>query len=384
MAQARGTHDVVTQEKKGDKSKKERPNARADTPHLGVPAGASSSLKMSHAWEALGYGNQYQLENPHISHQPLGIEDTNLLPALLSMGKRNHQTNQPEVSLCDHKDFVIYWDPDDPCNRNGSFIARIADCEETSKTAQAAGHYRRKDINVEEMAINMATEIIKNFNKEEDEWLTGQDRRRRFKEPRRLPPHSIVLREAHNMYSQLFRNKHSQLVKTKEAFRMKLDAGERRKELAEKTQLEAQRSHQRCGTAKARNNNKPEGSDKPDSAPDSGPSRGKKKTPKQIAQEKVARNKERRGMTEIARICAEPLDRFKPSTVEEQQAQEARARKQIRRERATESKFSQKLKNFSIVTDAEEDDETAATRRATKATRRPTRRVFDSDNESSK
>ncbi|CAG5188275.1 uncharacterized protein ALTATR162_LOCUS11917 [Alternaria atra] len=381
MAQARGTHDVVTQEKKkGDKTKKERPYARADTPHLGAPVGACGSLKMNRASEASGYGNQYQLENPHISHQPLGIIDTSQLPALLSMSRRNHQTNQSEVSLCDHKNFVIYWDPDDPCNRNGSFIARIADCEETFQTAQATGHYRRKDVNVEKMAIEMATEIINKFNKEENEWLTGQDRQRKFKEPRRLPTHSILLREVHNMYSQLFRNKHSQLAKTKEALRMKLGAGERRKELAEKTQLEAQRSRQCCGTAKARNNNNLEGSDKPDSASDSSPSRGKKKTPKQIAREKVARNKERRGMTEIARICAEPLDRFKPSTVEKQQAQEARARKQVRRERATKSKFSQKLKSFVTVTDAEEDDETAATRRATKATRRPARRISDSDN----
>jgi hypothetical protein len=58
-------------------------------------------------------------------------------------------------------------------------------------------------------------------------------------------------------------------VENKETLRANLDAGERRKALAEKTLLQAQQSRHRSGNAKRLNSDKPEGGDKPAPAPDS-------------------------------------------------------------------------------------------------------------------
>ncbi|KAH8632933.1 hypothetical protein IG631_11567 [Alternaria alternata] len=128
------------------------------------------------------------------------------------------------------------------------------------------------------------------------------------------------------MYSQLYRHEIRKLVKTEEAVSIKLAAKER---------LAAQRLRQRGSAAKNRDtNNTQEVDDKPDSALGTSPSKRKRKTPRQIAEDKVARNKERRALTDIVRVRVEPLDRYKPSTVEEQQARATRAADQVRRERA--------------------------------------------------
>ncbi|CAN9412712.1 unnamed protein product [Alternaria alternata] len=353
MAQARGGQGFVPHEEEEEdkvmKNERERPNTHADTP---------SSEK------ALQDRDQYRRKEPYVSRKPLGVKDSNELPALLSLKKQNHQVNQSEVRMCNHKTFVIYWDPEDPSNRNGSFISRSVD--------------------VKRLTMEMASSIIEAFEKQEDHHITGRDERRKDIEPERPPSHSIVLREVHNMYSQLFRHEIRKLVKTEEAVNIKLDARER---------LAAQRLRQRGSAAKNRNNNNtPEVDEKPDSALGTSPSKQKRKTPRQIAEEKVARNKERRALTDIVRVRVEPLDRYKPSTVEEQQARATRAADQVRRERAAnvqnmepETKFSWKSNRFAVVIDMAEDNETTSPTQEAKKPRyhRLARRVTDSYGESS-
>jgi hypothetical protein len=241
------------------------------------------------------------------------------------MKKQNHQVNQSEVRMCNHKTFVIYWDPQDPNNRNGSFISRVRDHKDRSDMTEYSCCNSRS-VDVKELTMEMASSIIEAFEKQEDDHITGHDGRRKGIEPGRPPSHSIVLREVHNMYSQLYRHEIRKLVKIEEVVSIKLDARER---------LAAQRLRQ-CGSA-AKNrdkNNTPEVGDKPDSGLGTSFSKQKRKTPRQIAEEKVARNKERRALTDIVRVSVEPLDRYKPSTVEEQQVRATRAADQVRRERA--------------------------------------------------
>ncbi|CAN9386055.1 unnamed protein product [Alternaria alternata] len=353
MAQARGGQDFVphekTEEDKVMKNERERPNTHADTP---------SSEK------ALQDRDQYRQKDPYVSRKPHGVKDNNGLPALLSMKKQNHQVDQSEVRMCNHKTFVIYWDPDDPSNRNGSFISRSVD--------------------VKGLTMEMASRIIEAFEKQEDDHTTGHDERRKGIKPERPQSHSIVLREVHNMYSQLYRHEIRKLVKTEEAVNIKLDARER---------LAAQRLRQRGSAAKNHdNNNTPEVDDKLDSALGTSPSKRKRKTPRQIAEEKVARNKERRALTDIVRVRVEPLDRYKPSTVEEQQARATRAADQVRRERAAnvqnmepETKCSRKSNRFAVAINVADDNETTSPTQGAKKPRyhRLARRVTDSYGESS-
>ncbi|KAG9195984.1 hypothetical protein G6011_01105 [Alternaria panax] len=395
MAQARGDHDIVPYEKKKEdttmKDEQERPNARADTPRSGVPASLSRSTDFSRSQKALQGDDQYRPKESYISRKPLVVKDSNGLAALLSLKKRNHQENQSRVKMCNHRTFVIYWDPEDPSNRNGSFIARVDDDKEKSHVTKHPCCNPRS-VNVKEVAIEMASNIILKFEEQEDDRVTGHYQRRKGIEPKRSPPHSVVLREVHNMYSQLCRGEIRKLAKTEETRDIKLGAGERRKELAEQTKLAAQRSRQRGCTTKDHNYNKPESGSKPKSSSDSRPSERKKKTPKQIAEEKVARKKERRGLSDIARLRVEPLDRYKPSTVEEQQARVARVTEHFRHERAARvqsiapaTKTSPKSKKFAVAIDAAEDDETIPSTQVTKkATRRPVRYIQDSDDNSNK
>ncbi|CAN9272499.1 unnamed protein product [Alternaria alternata] len=368
MAQARGGQGFVPHEEEEEdkvmKNERERPNTHADTPSSEVPASISDPVDFSRLQKALQDRDQYRRKEPYVSRKPLGVKDSNELPALLSLKKQNHQVNQSEVRMCNHKTFVIYWDPEDPSNRNGSFISRSVD--------------------VKRLTMEMASSIIEAFEKQEDHHITGRDERRKDIEPERPPSHSIVLREVHNMYSQLFRHEIRKLVKTEEAVNIKLDARER---------LAAQRLRQRGSAAKNRNNNNtPEVDEKPDSALGTSPSKQKRKTPRQIAEEKVARNKERRALTDIVRVRVEPLDRYKPSTVEEQQARATRAADQVRRERAAnvqnmepETKFSWKSNRFAVVIDMAEDNESTSPTQEAKKPRyhRLARRVTDSYGESS-
>ncbi|RYO16039.1 hypothetical protein AA0121_g6788 [Alternaria tenuissima] len=387
MAQARGGQDFVPHEEKEEdkvmKHERERSNTHADTPSSEVPASTSDPVDFSRLQKALQDRDQYRRKEPYVSREPLGVKDSNELPALLSLKKQNHQVNQSEVRMCNHKTFVIYWDPEDPSNRNGSFISRVRDHKDRSDMTEHSC-CNSKSVDVKRLTMEMASSIIEAFEKQEDHHTTGRDERRKDIEPERPPSHSIVLREVHNMYSQLFRHEIRKLVKTEEAVNIKLDARER---------LAAQRLRQRGSAAKNRNNNNtPEVDEKPDSALGTSPSKQKRKTPRQIAEEKVARNKERRALTDIVRVRVEPLDRYKPSTVEEQQARATRAADQVRRERAAnvqnmepETKFSWKLNRFAVVIDMAEDNETTSPTQEAKKPRyhRLARRVTDSYGESS-
>jgi hypothetical protein len=284
--------------------------------------------------------------------------------------------------MCNHKTFVIYWDPDDPSNRNGSFISRVRDHKDRSDMMEHSC-CNSKSVDVKELTMEMASSIIEAFEKQEDDHITGHDGRRKGIKPERPPCHSIVLREVHNMYFQLYRHEIRKLVKTEQAVNMKLDAKER---------LAVQRLRQRGSAAKNRDNNTSEVDDKPDSALGTSFSKRKRKTPRQIAEEKAARNKERRAFIDIVRVRVEPLDRYKPSTVEEQQARATRAADQVRRERAAnvqnmepETKFSWKSNRFAVVIDMAEDNETTSPTQEAKKPRyhRLARRVTDSYGESS-
>ncbi|CAN9429870.1 unnamed protein product [Alternaria alternata] len=329
MAQARGGQDFVphekTEEDKVMKNERERPNTHADTPSSEVPASTSDPADFSRLQKALQDRDQYRQKDPYVSRKPHGVKDNNGLPALLSMKKQNHQVDQSEVRMCNHKTFVIYWDPDDPSNRNGSFISRVRDHKDRSDMTEHSC-CNSQSVDVKGLTMEMASRIIEAFEKQEDDHTTGHDERRKGIKPERPQSHSIVLREVHNMYSQLYRHEIRKLVKTEEAVNIKLDARER---------LAAQRLRQRGSAAKNRdNNNTPEVDEKPDLALGTSFSKRKRKTPRQIAEEKAARNKERRAFIDIVRVRVEPLDRYKPSTVEEQQARATRAADQVRRERA--------------------------------------------------
>jgi hypothetical protein len=387
MTQARGDQDLVPHEKKEEdkvmKNERETPNARADTPSSEVSASISDPVDFSCLQKALQDRDQYRRKEPYVSRKPLGVKDSNELAALLSMKKQNHQINQSEVSMCNHKTFIIYWDPEDPSNRNGSFISRVRDHKDRSDMTEHSCCNSRS-VDVKELTMDMASSIIEAFEKQENDHTTGHDGRRKGIKPERPPSYSIVLREVHNMYSQLYRHEIRKLVKTEEAVNIKLDARER---------LTAQRLRQRGSAAKNRdNNNTPEVDDKPDSALGTSFSKLKRKTSRQIAEEKVARNKERRALTNIVRVRVEPLDRYKPSTVEEQQARATQAADQVRRERAVnvqniepETKLSRKSNRFAVASDVADDDETTSPTQEAKKPRyhRLARRVTDSYGESS-
>ncbi|CAN9404041.1 unnamed protein product [Alternaria alternata] len=387
MAQARGGQDFVphekTEEDKVMKNERERPNTHADTPSSEVTASTSDPADFSRLQKALQDRDQYRQKDPYVSRKPHGVKDNNGLPALLSMKKQNHQVDQSEVKMCNHKTFVIYWDPDDPSNRNGSFISRVRDHKDRSDMTEHSC-CNSQSVDVKGLTMEMASRIIEAFEKQEDDHTTGHDERRKGIKPERPQSHSIVLREVHNMYSQLYRHEIRKLVKTEEAVNIKLDARER---------LAAQRLRQRGSAAKNHdNNNTPEVDDKLDSALGTSPSKRKRKTPRQIAEEKVARNKERRALTDIVRVRVEPLDRYKPSTVEEQQARATRAADQVRRERAAnvqnmepETKCSRKSNRFAVAINVADDNETTSPTQGAKKPRyhRLARRVTDSYGESS-
>ena len=157
--------------------------------------------------------------------------------------------------------------------------------------------------------------------------------------------------------------------------------------------LRAQKSRQTSSAAKPVNSDVSKGRNKSSSASVSGssPSTKKRKTPKQIAEEKVARNRKRKGLSEIARIRAEPVDRFKPTTVDERDARLAGVAQQVRHERAAETKKSpsvtkpsSKSKKFVVAIDPDEDAETIPRRRVAKKTTLPPAPMFsDSEHEHS-
>ncbi|KAI4686417.1 uncharacterized protein J4E84_005696 [Alternaria hordeiaustralica] len=384
MAQAKTCRDVVTEDRKrrktAEEKKSEGSDARANTSRSQLQASMSGAMGLSRAQKAPRENDQYHPEDPLLERHPFAVKNTNHLQS-----KRDQYSSVP---LCKHLELFLDWNMDDPDNRKGSWILNIEKYEDPSPWAE---HRHCAGVDVTKMADALAMRIIKKFTRLDNERVSRDfDRGISCRRP---PAKQRLTRELCNMYSQIHRGKESKLVDEKEALRESLNAAERRKELAGEALLRAQKSRQTSGAAKPVNNDVSEGRDKSSSASVSGssPSIKKRKTPKQIAEEKVARNRKRKGLSEIARIPAEPVDRFKSTTVDERDARLAGVAQQVRPERATETKKSpsvtkpsSKSKKSAVAIDPDEDVETISRRRVTKKTTLPPAPIFsDSENEHS-
>jgi len=384
MAQARTCRDMVTQDgKRANTAEEKEPevsDSRADTPRSRVQASMPGAIGLSSAQKAPRENDQYHPEDPLLERHPFAVKDTNYLQS-----KRDQYSSVP---LCKHLELFLDWNMDYPDNRKGSWILNIEKYEDPSPWAE---HQHCAGVDVTKMADALAMRIIKKFTRLDNERVSRDfDRGISCRRP---PAKQRLTRELYNMYSQIHRGKESKLVDEKEALRESLNAAERRRELAEKSLLRAQKSGQGSGTAKPVNNDVSEARTKSFSAsvPGSSPSTKKRKTPKQIAEEKVARNRKRKGLSEIARIRAEPVDRFKPTTVDERDARLASVAQQVRHERAAETKKSpsvtkpsSKSKKFAVAINPDEDVETISRRRMTKKTTLPPAPMFsDSEHEHS-
>ena len=264
---------------------------------------------------------------------------------------------------------------DDPDNRKGSWIFNIVKYEDVSPWSE---HHRCDGVHVPKMADAMATKMTKKFVRVEDERLSDRDIAD-GKAPRRTPVKPRLTRELCNMYNQIQRTKDPKPVGREEALPDGLKAAERRKELAEEKLLLAKKSIQRAGTAVSVNEDDSKGGSKSASASasDSSSYTRKSKTPNQIAEEKVARRRKRKGLSDITRIPSERTNRFKSSTADERDTRAASVVEQDRRQRAVEThgkasatKTSRKPKKFAISTNANEDAATTPLPRATKKTKK--------------
>ncbi|KAI4607875.1 hypothetical protein J4E83_009419 [Alternaria metachromatica] len=382
MAQAKTSRDMVTEDRKrantAEEKRSEGSDARADTPRSRVQASMPGAIGSSRAQKASRENDQYHPEDPLIKRHPFAVKEPYHLQS-----KRDQYSSVP---LCQHLELFLDWNMNDPDNRKGSWILNIEKYEEPSPWAE---HQHCAGVDVTKMADALAMRIIKKFTRLDNERVSRDfDRGISCRRP---PAKQRLTRELCNMYSQIHRGKESKLVDEKEALRESFNAAERRKELAGEALLRAQKSGQSSGTTKPVNNDVSNGHAKSSSAsvPGSSPSIKKRKTPKQIAEEKVARNRKRKGLSEIARIRAEPVDRFKPTTVDERNARLAGVAQQVRPERATETKKSpsvtkpkSKSKKSAVAIDPDKDAETISRRRVTKKTTLPPAPMFsDSENE---
>jgi len=327
MTQARTCRDMVTEDRKrantAEEKEPELSDSRADTPRSRLQASMPGAIGLSRAQKAPRENDQYHPEDPLIKRHPFAGKEANHLQS-----KRDQYSSVP---LCQHLELFLDWNIDDPDNRKGSWILNIEKYEDPSPWAE---HRHCAGVDVTKMADALAMRIIKKFTRLDNERVSRDfDRGISCRRP---PAKQRLTRELCNMYSQIHRGKESKLVDEKEAPRESLNAAERRRELAEKSLLRAQKFCQTSGTAKPVNNDVSEGRNKSSlaSVSASSPSTKKRKTPKQIAQEKVARNRKRKGLSEIARIRAEPVDRFKPTTVDERDARLTGVAQQVRHGRA--------------------------------------------------
>ncbi|KAI4913354.1 hypothetical protein J4E85_010808 [Alternaria conjuncta] len=384
MAQARTCRDMVTEDRKrsntAEGKRSEGSDVRADTPRSRMQASIPGAIGSSRAQKAPRENDQYHPEDPLLERHPFAGKEANHLQS-----KRDQYSSVP---LCQHLELFLDWNMNDPDNRKGSWILNIERYEEPSPWAE---HQHCAGVDVTKMADALAMRIIKKFTRLDNERVSRDfDRGISCRRP---PAKQRLTRELCNMYSQIHRGKESKLVDEKEALRESLNAAERRRELAGESLLRAQKSRQSGGAAKPVNNDVSEGRNKSSSASVSGssPYVKKRKTPKQIAEEKVARNRKRKGLSEIARIRAEPVDRFKPTTVDERNARLVGVAQQVRHERAAETKKSpsvtkpsSKSKNSAVAIDPDEDAKTNSRRRVTKKTTLPPAPMFsDSEHEPS-
>ncbi|KAI4945755.1 hypothetical protein J4E91_007668 [Alternaria rosae] len=348
----------------------------------GMPANAPNPINLSRTQIDSRDDYQCRPEYTLIERQPLGVKDRNQCSdPLYDQPKRG---NYSSVPLCDHQELFLDWTLDDLDNRKGTWILNIQKYDDISPWSE---HHRCGGVHVPNMADAMAIKMIKKFIRLENERLSDRDIAD-GKAPRRTPAKQRLTRELCNMYNQIQRTKDDKPVDKRETPRESLDPAELRKELAEETLLGAQKSIQSEGAAKPANEDNSRGGSDPSSH-----SR-KSKTPKQIAEEKVARSRKRKGLSDIVRIPSEPLNRFKPSTADERDIRVPDVIEHVRRQRAAETdenvsapKPSRKSKKFAVATEADEDGATILPPRATKKTKKtiqpPLPLLSDSEDENS-
>jgi hypothetical protein len=321
----KGGQDIVTPKQKEEdqdrEAEYERANARPTTSQPQLLNGLPSLHELVQVTRALQDGtafrgdsyrpdyrpdNEYRPESPQISQSSPRPTNANQLRNIFSAKKTSQHKNFSSVSFCNHQEFTIDWSPDDPMNDRGSWRASMNRFEDRSPWEQ---HQYCQEPDVRAKVTRLTEKIIGKFDDMEKGRLTGRDQRHGAL-PRRSPPKPRVEREVQNMYSQLHRSKTEKLVEKREALRLKIDAADRRKEDTEMLHKRAQEDRQRGEKAKGLAIDDLEEKDEPVTTKKS------KKTPKQIAEEKVARNRQRKQ----AKGTMEPVDRFRLTTANERKA----------------------------------------------------------------
>lgn len=163
----------------------------------------------------------------------------------------NPRTNSCQVGLCDHEDLCIVWEPQDSDNKKGTWRIMMKHYFDYAEAHEDHKLCPPPDISTRGKVL--ASRIIQKFIKMEDEKLNYVDRLQ-GKQPQRSPRLGLVEREVLTMISHMVRTKETErIVEARESSRRTVDAAERRKELAEKTQQQAQQERQRTELAKGIN-----------------------------------------------------------------------------------------------------------------------------------
>jgi hypothetical protein len=333
----RGGQDTVTPEKMKENQERkaiyEQAMARPAISQPKLPTGLPSLNELARVTQALQDGtafhgdsyrpdyrpnndrpaSTYRPESPRLSHSTPRPTNSNQLGGIFSVKKSSNHKNFSSVSFCDHQEFTIDWHPKDPMNDQGSWQAKMVKFDDRSPWEQ---HVHCKEADVRAKVQQLAEKIIGKYEDMENGNLSKRAQSQ-GERPGRSPPKARVEREVQNMYPRL----HRKIIEKKEALRVKLDAADCRKEEAEKLQKRAQEDVQRGEKAKGLDIDDLEDDDEPIIT------KKTKRSAKQIAEQKVARNRQRKE----ARGTTELLDRFRPSTADERQT---KLGKQVRNNRA--------------------------------------------------
>ncbi|KAI1688143.1 hypothetical protein KJE20_01320 [Pyrenophora tritici-repentis] len=244
--------------------------------------------------------NSYRPERRYLSRNVVRPSNFAELGAIFVPKKVHHEReNCSSVSFCDHQEFYIAWDAHDPHNNHGSYKPHMQRFEDRSPWAE---HQNCPPPNIPACLKKLARKIIGKFEGMENGRLSYLDIKD-GKAPRRAPPIQRVEREVQNMYSQMFRGKYDEIIEVKGAMRAKFDAGTRRKEQAKQIWLQAKLDGHRGEIAKGIN---------VDELEDDTPivKQKTKKTPKQIAEDRVQRSRLRKGLAVKTKAAPEPSDRY--------------------------------------------------------------------------
>ena len=238
----------------------------------------------------------YQPERPHLPRAALRPTNAAQLGSIFVAKKAPlRRENHSSVSFCDHQEFYIAWETNDPGNHNGSYKPHMERFEDRSPWEQ---HKNCLPPELPSCFKKLAKKIIGKFEHMENGRLSYFDIKE-GKSPCRAPPLQRIEREVRNMYSQMFRGKYDDIVEKKESLRINLDAKSRRKEEIEQIKMQAQFERQRNGIAKGQD---------VDDLEDDVPvvKQQTKKMAKQIAEEKAQKD-----AAVTPKTSAEPAGRFK-------------------------------------------------------------------------